>query len=79
MVESTAVTRGQIEEENKALHTSREILGALLLKAQEDAVVNVAAKDKNEFVHVTFGTNNSGLQIAVSNGAISGITFGASR
>jgi hypothetical protein len=74
--ENRADVLKQIEEEHKALSASRKLLGELLLKAQEDAVVKAAKESQTRSITVTFGTQNSGFQIGVSNGAISGISFG---
>jgi hypothetical protein len=67
----------QIEEERKAISTSRKLLDELLSKAQEEAIVKAATK--NLIQRVTFGSNNSGIQIGISNGPISGISFGGKR
>jgi hypothetical protein len=74
--ESKADALRQMEEERKALSVSRKLLDKLLLKAQEDAVVKAAA-NQNCSTRVTFGSQNSGFQIGISNGPISGISFGA--
>jgi hypothetical protein len=75
--ESKADALRQIEEEHKALRASRKLLDELLMKVQEDTVVKAAAEDQNCSTQVTFGSQNSGFQIGVSNGPISGISFGA--
>jgi len=67
----------QIEEERKAISTSRKLLDELLSKAQEEAIVKAATKNLTQ--RVTFGSNNSGIQIGISNGPISGISFGGKR
>jgi hypothetical protein len=66
----------QIEEERTALNASRKLLGELLSKVQEDAVAKAAMDSQTRSTTVTFGTQNSGFQIGVSNGPISGISFG---
>jgi hypothetical protein len=66
----------QIEEERKALSTSRKLLNELLSKAQDDAVAKAATESQTRSTTVTFGAQNSGFQIGVSNGPISGISFG---
>jgi hypothetical protein len=67
----------QIEEERNAISTSRKLLDELLAKAQEEAIVKAAAKNVTQ--RMTFGSNNSGIQIGISNGPISGISFGGKR
>jgi len=74
--ENRADVLKQIEEELKALSASRKLLGELLLKAQEDAVVKAAKESQTRSTTVTFGTQNSGFQIGMSYGPISGISFG---
>jgi hypothetical protein len=66
----------QMEEERTALNASRKLLGELLSKVQEDAVAKAAMDSQTRSTTVTFGTQNSGFQIGVSNGPISGISFG---
>lgn len=66
----------QIEEEHKALTTSRKLLNELLSKAQDDAVAKAATESQTRSTIVTFGAQNSGFQIGVSSGPISGISFG---
>lgn len=66
--------RGQIEDERKTLDASQKLLQGLLETIREEMGRKEAQKDY--MPTVTFGTGNSGLQIGVSNGAISGITFG---
>lgn len=66
----------QIEEEHKALSTSRKLLNELLSKAQDDAVAKAVTESQTHSTIVTFGAQNSGLQIGVSSGPISGISFG---
>jgi hypothetical protein len=75
-MDSKGDTQMQIEEEHKALNTSRKLLDELLLKAREDAVEEAAIKNHNGSTQVTFGSQNSGFQIGISYGSISGITFG---
>jgi hypothetical protein len=43
---------------------------------QESTIVNVMARNENNSTRVMFGNQNSGLQIGVSNGPITGISFG---
>jgi hypothetical protein len=66
----------QIEEERAALGSSRKLLEELLSKAQEDVIARAACESQNRSTRVTFGNNNSGFQIGISNGPISGISFG---
>jgi hypothetical protein len=74
--EDMAKALKQIEEELKALSASRNLLGELLSKAQEDAIAKAAAERQTGSTTVTFGTHNSGFQAGVINGPISGISFG---
>lgn len=66
----------QIEEERKALSTSRKLLNELLSKAQDDAVAKAAIENQIRSTIVTFSAQNSGFQIGVNSGPISGISFG---
>jgi hypothetical protein len=74
--ENQANVLPQIKNKLKALNASRKLLGELLLKVQENAVVKAAKESQTRFTTVTFGTQNSGFQIGISNGTISGISFG---
>lgn len=67
----------QIEEEQKALRASRKILDELFEKMQDEKIEKAAAESQSGSTSVTFGNQNSGFQIGVSNGSISGISFGA--
>jgi hypothetical protein len=64
----------QIEEERTALDSSRKLLQELLSKAQDEVISRVA--NENRRTQVTFGNQNAGFQIGISNGSISGISFG---
>ena len=77
--ENSADVLKQMEEELKALSASRKLLGELLSKAQEDAVAKAATENPSRFTTVTFGPQNSGFQIGISNGPISGISFGGAK
>ncbi|KAK1763951.1 hypothetical protein QBC33DRAFT_548404 [Phialemonium atrogriseum] len=66
--------RAQIGEEQKTLDASQKLLEELLKTIREEMGRKEA--QKAHMPTVTFGTGNSGLQIGVSNGAISGVTFG---
>lgn len=67
----------QISQEQQTLKTLLKILEELLLRAQKDAVLKALDKDRDRPVQVTFASGNSGFQVGISNGNISGITFGA--
>lgn len=60
----------QAEEERKALHASRKLLDELLMKVQNNCIAKAAS------ISVNFGDYNSGFQVGVSNGPISGMSFG---
>lgn len=75
--ENKADALRQIEEERKALSASRKLLDELLSKVQEDSVVKASTENQNRSTQVTYGSQNSGFQIGISNGPISGISFGA--
>lgn len=74
--EDKAGAMRQIKEEHEVLCASRKLLDELLMKAQEDSVAKAVTENQNRSTPVTFGDHNSGFQVGVSNGAISGITFG---
>lgn len=65
----------QLEEERKALDSSRKLLQELLLKSREDTVVRAAGVQPGATT-VTFGDNNLGFQAHTVNGGITGMTFG---
>ncbi|KAF7156688.1 hypothetical protein CNMCM5623_000361 [Aspergillus felis] len=75
----TADMLRQIDEEHKALYIWRRLLNELLMKVQESTIGNVMARNENNSTRVTFGNQNSGLQIGVSNSPITGISFGSSE
>lgn len=66
----------QMEEERHALSVSRKLLDELLSKAQQEAVAKAATENQDRPTTVTFGTQNSGFQLGISHGPISGISFG---
>lgn len=66
----------QLQEEQSALTLSRKLLDELVAKLQEDSVSRASGEKQDYSAQVTFGSQNSGLQIGVSHGPISGITFG---
>lgn len=68
--EDKADARNQAEEERKALDASRKLLDELLVKVQDNCVAKAAS------MSVEFGAYNSGLQVGVSNGPMSGMSFG---
>jgi hypothetical protein len=65
----------QLEEERKALDTSRKLLDELLSKSKEEAVAK-AAGNQGSSTTVTFGNQNSGLQAGTITDGVNGITFG---
>jgi hypothetical protein len=65
----------QLEEGRKAVNASRKLLEELLSKSQEEAVAK-AARNQSHSTTVTFGNQNSGLQVGTINGGVSGIKFG---
>ncbi|KAF2807031.1 uncharacterized protein BDZ99DRAFT_422403 [Mytilinidion resinicola] len=66
----------QVEEEQAALSCSRKLLEELLSKAREDVIAKAASESQERLTRVTFGNNNSGFQVGIINGPISGISFG---
>jgi hypothetical protein len=66
----------RIKEEQIALDSSRILLQELLSKAREEVVSRAASESQNRLTQVTFGNRNAGVQIGISNGPISGISFG---
>ncbi|KAJ5664070.1 hypothetical protein N7507_004801 [Penicillium longicatenatum] len=68
----------QFIAQKKALDISQALLKELLAKIQEPAISQMAAKMKEKPVTVTFGNNNTnaGIQLGVSYGDISNVTFG---
>lgn len=66
----------QLEEELKGLKASQKLLGELLPKALEEAVVRAAGSQSQGGSTTTFGAQNSGFQAGNINGGVSGISFG---
>jgi hypothetical protein len=66
----------QIEDERTALDSPRKLLQELLSKAREEAIAKAANESQNLSTQISFGTQNAGFQIGISNGPISGISFG---
>jgi hypothetical protein len=66
----------RIKEEQIALDSSRIVLQELLSKAREEVVSRAASESQNRSTQITFGNQNAGFQIGISNGPISGISFG---
>jgi hypothetical protein len=66
----------RIKEEQTALDSSRTLLQELLSKAREEVVSRAASESQNRSTQITFGNQNAGFQIGISNGPISGISFG---
>jgi len=66
----------QIEEERVALDSSRKLLKELLSMTREEVIAKATSESQNRSIQVTFGNQNSGFQIGISNGPISGISFG---
>ncbi|KAJ5604685.1 hypothetical protein N7510_009839 [Penicillium lagena] len=74
--EETVQMSRQLREEKNALRCSRDLLAKLFEKAEEDTIRKATAQNQEHFPRVTFGGQNTGFQIGVNNGPISGITFG---
>lgn len=66
----------QIKEEQIALSSSRNLLQQLLSMAQEEVTSRAASESQSRRTQATFGKQNAGFQIGISNGPISGISFG---
>ena len=77
---------GAIAATDKQLTEVESTLGELrLIDASQEEAQNAEDKDKalkrikesqNRLTQVTFGNRNAGVQIGISNGPISGISFG---
>ncbi|KAH8742293.1 hypothetical protein F5883DRAFT_367113, partial [Diaporthe sp. PMI_573] len=63
-----------IREERAMLHMVLEILEGLKIKTQDEAK-KMEEEERKQSTLVTFGNNNSGFQLGVNSGAISGFTF----
>lgn len=68
--------RRTIREERALLHMVLAILEGLKTKTQDEAK-KVAEEERTQSTQVTFGNHNSGFQLGVNSGAISGFTFGS--
>jgi ABC-type phosphate transport system auxiliary subunit len=66
----------QIRGERTALDCSRKLLQELLLKIRDELIPRATSESQDRSPIVTFGNTNNGFQIGVSNGPISGISFG---
>jgi hypothetical protein len=66
----------EIEGERAALDSSQKLLQDLLSMTAEEVITKAARKAQNGSTNVTFGNQNSGVQIGISNAPISGIHFG---
>ena len=66
----------QLEEELKGVKASQKLLGELLSKAREEAVLRAAGSQSQGGSTITFGAQNSGFQAGNINGGVSGISFG---
>ncbi|KAH8744757.1 hypothetical protein F5883DRAFT_368946, partial [Diaporthe sp. PMI_573] len=65
-----------IREERAMLYMLLEILEGLKITTQDEAK-KVAEEEQTQLMQVTFGDHNSGFQLGVNSGAISGFTFGS--
>lgn len=65
----------QLEEELAALKASQALFPELLAQMKEEKIERVA-KGQNTSTNISFGNNNTGFQVGVSHGAISGIKIG---
>ncbi len=65
-----------MEDERVAFQLSLRLLEELRLRNQDEAK-RITKKEQDQSAKIIFGSNNSGFQIEVSNGSISGITFGS--
>jgi hypothetical protein len=72
--EDRAEALRQLEEERKALHTSRKLLDELLARSQEAAVAK-AAGSQGISTTVTFGNQNSGFQAGTISGGVDRTIF----
>ncbi|KAF2132450.1 hypothetical protein P153DRAFT_421381 [Dothidotthia symphoricarpi CBS 119687] len=66
----------QLEEERKAVATTRKLLDKLLAKAQEEEIQKAVAENQNRSTTATFGHSNSGFQANIVNGGLSGFSWG---
>ncbi|KAK7928765.1 hypothetical protein PG985_005763 [Apiospora marii] len=73
--EDEAGLRRAMREEQALLRTLHQLLEELKLKNQDEA--KKIAQYQKASVQVTFGGNNSGFQLGMNNGHISGVTFGS--
>jgi hypothetical protein len=72
--EDEASMRRSMEEERTMLQVVFELLKGLELKMREEAK-RLADEERKQETTVTFGNNNSGFQLGVNSGTISGFTF----
>jgi hypothetical protein len=60
----------QVEEEHKALLSTKKILEGLLPKTEEQAIKDAGKQVPQQSIQVIFGDNNRGSQIGVTNGPV---------
>lgn len=61
-------TLGQLKEQQKTLEASQKLIEELVKRLQESTKQPI--KDGDHSIHVTFGAQNSGMQMGVNHGAI---------
>ena len=67
--------RRTITEERAMLHRVLEILEGLKIKTQDEAK-KMVEEERKQSIQVTFGNNDSGVQVGVNNAPMSGFTIG---
>lgn len=68
-----------VEAELATLRGSQEIIRELISTLQAEKVEQAAGRAQAGSVHASFGTHNSGFQLASNSGQISGLSFGQTR
>jgi len=68
--EGKAEALRQLEEERKALESSRKLLEELLSKSQEEAVAKAAARNQGHSTTISFGKQNRGFQAGIIKGDV---------
>lgn len=66
----------QLSEEAKALKAGQVLLPALLAHLSSGRFEEMARQNRSTNTNVSFGNQNSGFQIGVNDGNISGVTIG---
>ena len=75
-VEDLESAVAQLQEEIAALKASRALLPELLSRIRSGKIEKIPGEGQDVSTIVSFGSQNTGFQVGISHGAISGVTVG---